>query len=323
MWKIFRVVLAVAMLFALLMVAGSVRTFRWVHGLVRYYVGDITGADPIVSWLFALAVFALVCLIPWRSLLFAPLRARPKPLIILAVACFAGAVTLNRINARLPSDQQGKPKSNNYFDFKTGTPKAWFLPGTCETRDRDGYDDLGRKLEPATSEKVESCGKLRSEADRRLKQQAEAQQRRERREQQNARKQRFQEIGRYLAVGRWVEIDGLKFVLEEVVVMRHETYIKFRVVNVRDEQTPTSNSSGFDFGLVNSEGSRTRSSAIRRVQGAVSVADSSLVTPRPGDHGWIAVEFARDSDSGPFGVLINSAVAFTNPAGHIVRFTPF
>ena len=66
MWKIFKVVLAVAILCLLLMFGGSAKTLFSLHTWVRDYLGDLTGTDPTVAWLMAGAVFALVCLVPWR-----------------------------------------------------------------------------------------------------------------------------------------------------------------------------------------------------------------------------------------------------------------
>jgi len=121
-----------------------------------------------------------------------------------------------------------------------------------------------------------------------------------------------------------VTIDGLRFFLEEAVVLRKEAHIKLRVVNVRDDQTATYTNSRFEFGLLNNEGMQTRSRTVRRVQGAVAVSgDGSLVPPSPGAEGWIVVEFARDSESGAFGIVINHAIAFNKPAEHIVSFRRF
>jgi hypothetical protein len=76
MWRIFKTVLAAAILYLLLVVAGSAKTLFPVHTWVRDYLGDLTGTDPTVAWLMAGAVFALVCLVPWRLLLFAPVTLR-------------------------------------------------------------------------------------------------------------------------------------------------------------------------------------------------------------------------------------------------------
>jgi hypothetical protein len=112
MWRIFKTVLAAAILFVLLMVAGSAKTLFSLHTWVRDYLGDLTGTDPTVARLMAGAIFALVCLVPWRRLLFAPVTGRPKPLIALAVACLAGASTLKVVNARLKFDESGNPRQS-------------------------------------------------------------------------------------------------------------------------------------------------------------------------------------------------------------------
>lgn len=375
MWKILRVVLSVALLLALVMAVGSVRTFNWVHGLVRNYFGDFLGGDPAVSWLAAVAVFALVCLVPWRSLVFAPVTGRPKPLITLAVAGFAGAGAVKVMNARFPFNPQGQatqcwietaegrvvldlppgsvdrktglvcqaltpevwrsislemkrkekgePGLNKYFSPNDGKPIAWFERDSCKTHAVDGYDDYGQKLEPATREKVLACNKLLADVELKRKQQAATQERRERREQQAARRKRFQDIGRYIAEGRFVTLDGYKIVLEECLVLRHETHLKFRMVNIRDEQKAYANS-GFAFGLVNGAGVKTRSAVVRLVQGNVGIAgDGSLVPPAIGERGWFIVEFARDSETGTFGILINNTVAFSRPTDHVVSFRGF
>ncbi len=376
MQKAFRVITVMAVVLAILMIVVNVRMFNWVHGLVRDYLGDVTGTDPAVSWLVAVAVFALVCTVPWRSLLFAQVTGRPKPLITLAVASIAAAGALKLMNARFAFNHRGEPtrsfietpqgriildeppgdvdrktglvrqtltpevlrsitlekkrkevakiRSNRFFSPNDGKPIAWFERGTCKIHDADGYDDFGQKLEPATSAKVEECNKLFAEAEEKRKQETAAQERRALREQQDARRKRFQEVGRYVAEGRYVTIDHIKFTFEECLVLRHVTQIKFRIANVRDEQEAETDSR-FEFGLVDNAGAQTRPNAIRRVQGVVAIAaDGALVPPGPGERGWIVVEFTRDSDSGAgFGLMINNAIAFSRPAEHIVRFRQF
>ena len=144
MWKILGVLCLAAMLFVLLMVAGSVQTFGWLHEMVRANLGEITGSDPTVSWLVALGLFFLFGLVRWRSLLLAPLTGSPKTLITLAAICFGGAAVTVRINARAPLDDIGNPKPNPNFNW-IGESKVWFPIGSCEQRDRAGFDELGRK----------------------------------------------------------------------------------------------------------------------------------------------------------------------------------
>lgn len=376
MWKIFKVVAVVGFFFAVLMVAGSVRTFNWVHGLVRNYLGDFFGTDPAVSWLAALGVFALVCLIRWRSLVFAPVTGRPKPLITLAVASFAGAGALKVMNARFPFNQQGQPtqcwiesvegrvildlppgsvdrktglacqaltpeilrsislekkrtekagaSDNKYFSPNDGKPIAWFERDSCRMHTADGYDDLGQKLEPATKAKVESCEKARAEAERRSKAKAERDGRQAQLAEQAARQKTFRDIGRYIAQGRFVVIDGIKVVYEESVVLKSQTNVKFRIANIRDEQK-TYPESKLEFGLLTGDGRQTRPSVVRRVEGSVAIAvDGSFVLPGPGERGWIVAEFPRECETGTgFALMINNAVAFTKPGEHTVRFQRF
>jgi len=322
MGKILGALSLTAMLFVLLMVAGSVQTFGWLHELVRANLREITGSDPTVSWLVALGIFFLIGLLPWRSLLLAPLTGSPNTLITLAAICFGGAAVIVRINARVPLDEHGNPKPNRYFN-RIGESKVWFPIGRCDTRDRDGFDELGRKYERGTREKIEYCQKLSAEEDRRRKQQAETQEQRQRREQQTARRRHFQELGRYVAVGRFVTIDGIRFSFLECLVLKRETCIKFRIDNLRSEQASTYTNARPEFGLINKEGSQSLPSALRRVEGAVAVAaDGSLVPPGPGEHGVIVVEFARDNESGISVITINHAVAFGSPGGHKLRFRP-
>lgn len=374
MWKVLKVVVAVAILIAIVMIAGSLQTFHWVQGRVRDDLGDYTGADPTVSWLLAAGVFCLVYLIPWRSLVFSSVTGRAKTLVPLAAAFIASAGTLKFAKSELLrftpqgdpaisfietaegpviSDlppggidrrtglrrqpltvdmlraiemeknrkDKGQPDTNIYFNARDGRNKVWFPVDSCEARDTPGYDDRGRKLVPATAEKVDKCEKERAETERLRKEKADRQ---ARRAEQAARRKEFRETGRYIAEGRFTMIDGVKIVLEETVVLKDQTRVKFRIANIRDE-LKTYSESKFEFGLVNGEGQQTRSSVVRRVQGAVAIAgDGSLVLPVPGERGWIVVEFARNcEDGGGFALMINNTIAFSKPGEHTVRFIRF
>lgn len=377
MWKIFKIVLAVAILCLLLVFAGSAKTLFSVHTWVRDYLGDLTGTDPTVTWLIAGAVFALVCLVPWRLLLFAPVTGRPKPLIALAAACLAGAAALKVMNARLKFDPSGRPRqsvietssgpvivdappgstdrttgltrkpltaemlrfinlrngsgtttdTNKYFNVWDGKNKIWFVHGTCEIRGMAGYDDHGRPLEPATPERVDQCEKLQAESDRWRTQEAAAKERRELREEEKSRRLRFQPIGRYIASGHFATLDGIRFFFDECVVLDDRLNLKFRVINVRGEsETAADVSPRFEFSIFNENGTETRSTILRRVQGTVIVnaPDGLLVAPAPGETGWFVAEFKRDSKSaGTFAIVINGVVAFNHPSSHIVSFREF
>lgn len=376
MWRVFKTALVVAILFVLLMVAGSAKTLLSLHTWVRYYFGDLTGADPAVAWLMAGAVFALVCLVPWRIVLFAPVTGRPKPLIALAAACLAGAATLKVVSTRLRFDLSGNPMqsviettdgpvivdaapggtdrktgltrkpltaeilrsmtlnkgpagsttdTNKYFSVWDGKNKVWFVHGTCEIRKMAGYDDRGRPLEPASAERVDYCEKLQFEADRRRNQQAAAVARRERRDEEKSRRLRFQPIGRYIASGRFITLDGIRFYFDECVVLHDELHLKFRVVNGRDDaEIATDANTRFEFSIFNENGTEMRSELLKRIQGTVKVIDGFLVVPGPGESGWFVVEFKRDSKTaGTFAIVINGMVAFNRPSSHIVSFHRF
>ena len=219
---------------------------------------------------------------------------------------------------------KAQPDTSKYFNARDGRNKVWFPVDSCEARSTPGYDDRGRKLEPATAEKVDKCEKERAETERLHKEKADRQARQARRAEQAARRKEFRETGRYIAEGRFAMIDGVKIVLEETVVLKDQTRVRFRIANIRDEQKTYSDSK-FEFGLVNGEGRQTRSSSVRRVQGALAIAgDGSLVLPVPGERGWVVVEFARNcEDSGGFALMINNTIAFSKPGEHTVRFTRF
>ena len=131
--------------------------------------------------------------------------------------------------------EKGEPCLNKYFSPNDGKPIAWFERDSCKAHAVDGYDDYGQKLESATREKVLTCKNLHADAELKSKQQAAAQERLDRREQQAARRKRFQDIGRYIAEGRFGSLDGYEIALEECLVLRHETHLKFRIANLRDE----------------------------------------------------------------------------------------
>jgi hypothetical protein len=215
---------------------------------------------------------------------------------------------------------------NRYFNARDGKYKVWFVAGTCQTRDAEGYDDRGRKLLPATPELVDSCERLHAEAEQQRRSDAERQSRRQLLEQQKTRQHEFQEIGTYTAAGRYTVIDGTKLAFEECVVLRRETRLKFRLARLgADAESGGTTKGRFEFSLLNSDGTETRSTSLRRVQGMVTVASDSagLLPQDPGESGWVVVEFQRDSESGGFAIAINHAVAFSNPAGHIVAFRRF
>lgn len=237
------------------------------------------------------------------------------------------AETLRAISIGKNSANNGaRGDSNRYFNARDGKYKVWFIEGTCQTRDAEGYDDRGHKLLPATAELVERCEKLQADAEQQRRNEAERQSRRELLEQQKTRRHEFQDIGTYAATGRYTVIDGIKFAFEECVVLRHETRLKFRLATLgTDAESGGFTRGRFEFSLLNGDGSETRSSSLHRVQGMVTVASdsASLLPPDPGESGWVVVEFQRDNESGGFAVAINHAVAFSNPAGHIVAFRKF
>jgi hypothetical protein len=215
---------------------------------------------------------------------------------------------------------------NHYFSASDGKYKVWFMEGSCEMRSAAGFDDRGRKLVPATAELVDRCEKLRTETDRKRKAEAERQSRREAQEQHRARRREFQEIGDYTAAGRFTVIDGVKITFESCEVLRHQTRIKFRIAHLPADGESVNFAGGrFEFSLLNSDGTETRSIGLHRVQGVIASAaqDGILLAPEPGASGRVVVEFQRDSESGGFAIAINHAVAFANPAGHIVTFRPF
>lgn len=376
MWKILRLTAALLLLTGLVMVAGSIHMFVWLRGIVQDHLGDIIGTGPAVSFLAATAAFALVCLVPWKSLIFASATGRPAALMTVVFAAAVGVIVLGIMNERIPFNREGVAEGvsildtaegrrivpippgtvdrstglktiplspdllramnlkkrrkegaestpNRYFSENDGKPIVWFDRNTCRMHDADGFDDRGNPREAATPQKVDSCEQQWAMDERKRRHQAEAQAQRERSAQQATRRERFQEIGVYRAVGRWTKIDGFKFYLEQIVVLRQETRITFRVVQALDE-TRSNGNSRFEFGLTNGEGVQSPSEPIRRVQGSVHIADDgSIRLSHNGDEGRIAVAFRRDSDSGPFGITINQAIAFARPKRHITSFKDF
>lgn len=218
------------------------------------------------------------------------------------------------------------PDPNHYFSASDGKYKLWFVPESCETRSAAGFDDRGRKLLPATAELVDRCEKLQADADRKRKAEAEKQSRREAQDHRRARRREFQEIGDYTAAGRFTVIDGVKITFEACEVLRHQTRIKFRITHLAvDGESVTPAGGRFEFALLSSDGTEMRSSAIHRVQGVIATdaQEGVLLAPDPGMSGRVVVEFQRDSEAGGFAIAINHAVAFANPAGHIVSFRTF
>lgn len=237
------------------------------------------------------------------------------------------ADVLRAINIRKSNSKvAGRRDPNEYFNASDGKNKVWFVEGSCEIRNEDGYDDRGRKLVPATAGMVDSCEKLRAAAEEQQKREAEQQSRRDLVDQRRARLHQFQEIGTYTAAGRYTVIDGVKIVFEQCDVLRHETRIKFRIANPgADGQSGNLSGGRFAFSLLSGDGTETQPSSMHRVQGMIAIAEQgdALLAPNPGESGQLVVEFQRDSESGGFAIAINHAVAFVNPAAHIVSFRSF
>ncbi|HUN86660.1 MAG TPA: hypothetical protein VMU48_19930 [Terracidiphilus sp.] len=215
---------------------------------------------------------------------------------------------------------------NHYFSASDGKYKVWFVEGSCEIRNEDGYDDRGQRLIPATAELVDHCEKLQAEAEEQRKREAQQQARRDLLEQRWKRRHEFQEIGTYTAAGRFTVIDGVKIAFEQCEVLRHLTRLKFRIANLgTNGQFGNPPGGRFEFSLLNSDGTETRQSGIHRVQGLIAIfgQDNDLLSSAPGESAQVVVDFQRDSESGGFAIAINHAVAFTNPASHIVNFRQF
>jgi hypothetical protein len=232
---------------------------------------------------------------------------------------------LRAINIGKTSKRGATGDSNHYFNAHDGGNKVWFVQGSCEARNAEGFDDRGRRLVPATAEWVEHCEDLRAQAEQRRQKDAEKQARRELYQKQKARKREFREIGVYTAIGRFTVLDGVKITFEECVVLRHETRLKFRVSRLRDVEAPAVGVPRFEFSLLNADGTETRASSLHRIQGMIAITsqDRALLPPNPGESGRAVVEFQRNSESGGFAIAVNSAVVFSNPSGHIVRFRKF
>jgi hypothetical protein len=236
------------------------------------------------------------------------------------------AEKLRAINiARIGEKDGASGDANHYFNPHDGGTKVWFVQGTCETRASEGYDDRGRKLIPATAELVDRCEKLQAEAERQRESAAQKQARKEFVERRKARRHEFQEIGTYTTAGRFTIIDSIKFVFEGCEVLRRETRLKFRIANLGNAESGTVSNAGFEFTLLNSDGSETRARGVRRIQGVVdsTAQERTLLPPGPGESGRIVIEFERDSESGGFAIAINHAVAFANPGGHTVAYRKF
>ncbi len=241
-------------------------------------------------------------------------------LALTSEALRAITISKNNNNGAVPIDP------NHYFSASDGKYKVWFVPDTCQTRSAAGFDDRGRKLLPATAEMVDRCEKVQADADRKHEADVERQARREAQDKRRARRREFQEIGDYTAAGRFTVIDGVKITFEACEVLRHQTRIKFRVTHLAADNESVAPARGrFEFALLNSDGTETRPSAMHRVQGVITTAalEIVLLPPDPGASGRVVVEFQRDSEASGFAIAINHAVAFANPAGHIVSFHPF
>jgi hypothetical protein len=339
-----------ALVAGLAMVTFSLHTFGWVNELVKEYGYDTLGADPRVSFLVALALFALIALLPWKSVLFAPLTGNRKGLLILMVVALALAGLLKVIGQRSWIETLDGPviiyappgsmdratglvsrpldadvlrairiwrtvprnvgAGNKYFSQYDGKPKTWFVSGTCESRPADGYDDRGRKLEPATSEKVEACEAQRVAAEKKAAQ-SDA----------TARRAKFERVGVYRMAGRWVMVDSIVYVLEEVVVLRESLRLKFRIRNTEDAETVPSAREALRIGIVTAHGELISATSVRRIEGAVEHDQGGRAfPPAPGQAGSIDVELRRRPESGAFLIVINDATAFSRVSTHIRSF---